>query len=505
MPDFGAPIAQDVNVSPQKGIQTLSDLMGLQQRQIAIKQQQQTLETGAALQQTAQAEAQKNQQAMGERQLLQSSMQKNQDPDGNPLLGANGEADPVAMTRFANKFMPLTGQNVIQNIVKTQDDRLKLNDTTRNLGQNYRADMANIVRSSINDPTQDPSKNLDAYVAQQGPNAPPSLTQAAGYAKSLLQNLTPEVPADKRNAALLHLAQQFQPTEATIGEQRPAMASVPGVGQGGGVQLIQTNPQSPIPTGPVGKEIPTGVPPQVIVPPGGVPAIVGGRGPIPTSFGGGGPPPTEQEVTNFGNYQAGLNSRVQAASNVMPQIQQLDRALSSFSDVGGGTKIRAEIAQKLQSFGAPQSIVDAVGRGNLGEIQAAEKYLFQSTLDTLQQGGAGITDNRFAAAAAALPSIDTDPRAKASLIGFIQDRAQRDYAEQQAMSKARKAGTLNPATWQADYQQQLRAGAVPGVPASQVPKPASAPAAAPSGNEGQRSTSRSGKPIIFRNGRWEYQ
>lgn len=48
--DFGAPVAQNVNVSPQQGIQTMSALLGL-------KQQQQALQTGQAVQQQEQLKA----------------------------------------------------------------------------------------------------------------------------------------------------------------------------------------------------------------------------------------------------------------------------------------------------------------------------------------------------------------------------------------------------------------------------------------------------------------
>jgi hypothetical protein len=50
MADFGSPVAQNVNVNPTQGIQTLSDLLQL-------KQQAQTLETGKSLQASARAEA----------------------------------------------------------------------------------------------------------------------------------------------------------------------------------------------------------------------------------------------------------------------------------------------------------------------------------------------------------------------------------------------------------------------------------------------------------------
>jgi hypothetical protein len=482
MPDFGAPIAQNVDAGPQKGLQTLSDLMGLQQKQIGIEQAKQTLQTGQALQATAQAEAQKNQQAMGERQLLQSSMQNGKDPDGNPLVGANGEADPVAMTRFANKYMPLTGQDVVQHIVTTQENRLKLADTNRQLGQNYKDDLAGIVRSSMGDENTPPDapgiiqSKIDAYVQQQGPNAPAALTQAASYSKSLLQNLNGAVPPAKAKLALLHLAQQFEPTAGVAAAQQPGIGSV--TGPGGGAQPVQTNPQSPFAMGPIGPEVRTGIPPQIITPPGGVPAIVAGRGPIPTSFGGGGPAPTQTDVENFGRYQANLDNRVQVASDLIPRVQAAEHALDQIRG-GGGAAARAAAAKNLQAIpGIPKSLVDAVAGGDLASAQEAEKYLFQTTFSGLKQSMQGDPARvaEFNSAEQVFPNIGTDPRATKAVLGFMTDQANRDFAEQQALVKARKTGTVNPATWQADYQQALRAGQVPGVAPSQVPGGAGAKA-----------------------------
>lgn len=476
MPDFGSPIAQNVDVSPNKSLTTLSDLMGLQQKSIAISQAQQDLQTGQIIQQQQQAEAQKQQQAMGERQLLQSSMKNGKDPDGNPLVGQNGEADPVAMTRFANKYMPLTGQDVVQKIVQTQDNRLKLSDTNRQLGQNYKDDIAGIIRSSMGDQNTPPDaagivqSKIDAYVQQQGPNAPSALSQAASYSKQLLQNLNGQVPPDKAKLALLHLAQQFEPTAAVEGQQRPAMASV--TGPGGGMQPVQTNPLAPLPMGATGGEVRQGIQPQLVTPPGGIPQPYGGgRGPVPTSFGGPGPAPTNQDVEKFGHYSENLDNRVAVASDMVPRLQQAEQALSQFR-AGGGATARADFARTLQAIpGFPQSWVDRVAGGNLADAQEAEKYLFQTTFAGLKQSMQGDPSRvaEFSKAEQIFPSIGTDPRATASVLNFMRDQGTRDYAEQQALRNARAGGTFNPVTWQADYQKQLRAGQVPGVPVSQIP------------------------------------
>src|SRR5450755_4346302 len=97
MADFGAPVAQNVYVSPQKGLQTLSSL-------ISLKQQQQQLQTGQYVQASAQAEAQKNQQLMGERQRIQQMMQSGQDDQGNSIYGADGKTPDSA------KVIPALGR-----------------------------------------------------------------------------------------------------------------------------------------------------------------------------------------------------------------------------------------------------------------------------------------------------------------------------------------------------------------------------------------------------------
>lgn len=242
MPDFGAPVAQNVNVNPNQGIQTLSGIMGL-------KQQQQALQVGAST-------AQQATQQMNERQILQNMMQSGKDPDGNPIKDQTGEINAPAFAAAANKFLPLTGQNVTQSIINTMDTRLKLNDSIRQLGQNYRNDISGIVRSAIgtNQSPQDINAALDAY-AQKNPNS----VQAISRAMSLVQNIQPGMPQSQRDQALTHLAMEFQPSGTTEREQAPQVGTI--TGPGGGVQPIQTNPFAPLPVGKMGTEIQQGLPP----------------------------------------------------------------------------------------------------------------------------------------------------------------------------------------------------------------------------------------------------
>lgn len=242
MPDFGAPVADQIQApNPTQGIQTLAGLMG-------IKQQQQQLQVG-------QSNVQQAQQQMNERQLLQQAMATGKDPDGNSIKDPDGQIDPTAMANFANKYMPLTGQGVQQSIIATLNNRVKLNDAVRGLGQNYRNDISGIVRSMIgtNAGPQDLNNALNAY-AKQNPDA----SQAISRVQSMIQGVSPNMPQATKDMALQHLAMEFQPASTTAQEQAPVMTGV--TGPGGGYQPTQTNPLSAVPVGPVGPETAQGLP-----------------------------------------------------------------------------------------------------------------------------------------------------------------------------------------------------------------------------------------------------
>lgn len=252
MPDFGNPVAAGIQAqNPNQGLQTLSDLIGMQR-------QQQALQIGAQQLQVGEGAAQQAQQQMSERQLMQKSFLSGKDPDGNSLKGPDGQFDPVAVNNFASKYMPLTGQDVTQNIIKTLDSRVKLNDSVRGLGQNYRNDISGIVRSGIGqqDPATSVNSGLDAY-AQQNPQAAPAIA----HAKSLINGANaanPNASPQQRDMALQKLAMEFQPASTTAAEQAPAIVGV--TGQGGGYQGVQVNPYSAVPQGATGPETAQGIP-----------------------------------------------------------------------------------------------------------------------------------------------------------------------------------------------------------------------------------------------------
>ncbi len=464
MADPYAPVAAGIiPPNPNQGLTTLSNLLGLQQ-------QKQALQTGQYTQASAQAEAQGAQQTMQERQLLQRTLKTGIRPDtGTSLYNANNELDSNELMDFANKNLALTGQSVVQNILKTKQDKTALSSAVADLGDKYNNDISGRIRSFVNHPEATSAVVNDSLAgyAKQNPEA----AAAVLAAQNLVKHLDNADGMKAKNDQLIHLSQMFQPASTTAAQQQPSAATYQGAK---GVQPFQTNPLAAGGVQNIGKPLgPQGVAPTMTTPPGGIPTpyVPGGsvaspgKGPNAS-----GPMPTDQDLARQNDYETKLNNRVQIGTDAQSVIRETEQAVNSIRS-GAGASTRASIAKTLQALGAPQGLVDSVSGGDLGATQEAEKMLFQQTLMGLRQSmqGDAAHVSEFNEANAVFPNIDTDPRAKQKIMNFISNKADRDYAEQQSLSTSKKNGTFNPATWQADYQQQLRAGKVPGTPASQIP------------------------------------
>lgn len=248
MPDFGAPVADQVTApNPNQGIQTLSGILGLANAQQNLQIGQQQLQVG-------QGEAQQAQQQMSERQLLQQSLQTGKDPDGNSLKNPDGSFNTTALTAFANKSLPLTGQGVVQNVVKTQGDQLGVQKAALDLTGQERNLVSNVFQSAA--ASDDPVGAATSGLTQLSSMSP----QMASFVKAQ----TPFVPhlqamnPQQQKQALVTAAQQYAPPEATRAATAPQIGTT--TGPGGGVQAFQTNPLSVVPQGPTGPEVAQGVP-----------------------------------------------------------------------------------------------------------------------------------------------------------------------------------------------------------------------------------------------------
>lgn len=166
--------------NPQQGLSNLSSLLGVQQ-------QRQQLQTGASLQQTAQAGAQQNQEMMQERQRLQSQIQSGEFGDSN----ADDFGTKVA--NWARGNLPLIGNDVAQAAIKTQSDKISLRSSVADLQQKYRAGLGGIVSGFIgaNAAPGAVHNAIDEYVRQN-----PDATEAAHWAGNLL-DIADKNPANK--------------------------------------------------------------------------------------------------------------------------------------------------------------------------------------------------------------------------------------------------------------------------------------------------------------------
>jgi hypothetical protein len=447
MPDFGSPVAQNVSVGPQQSLQTLSGLMSVKQQQLGLQQQQLGLQRSAADIQTAQAGAQAAQQQMQERLLLQSSMKSGKDPEGNSLMNPDGTVDSVALTSFANKYLPATGQGVVQNIVKTQADRIGLNEAVRGLDQNYRNDLSGIVNSQINgDPTK-VGPAIDAYVAQQGPNAPAALAQAAARAKSLVGNLGDHAEQATNNAGLTHLSQELQPAATTAAQQAPATTTM--IGPRGGLQVVQTNPRSAIPMGAVGPETPPqGIPLQIMMDSAGNPHFIGsalqgpGQGPAPWTTQ---PQAQAQKAAadDMTNHFTGLNASAQS----LPLVTGLTKTIESLAPsafTGPGGDKRQYMAGLARVFGV-----------NLTGDAQTDTNLMNKAMAQLNISSPAGTDAARALIEAGQPNSHMDATAIKEAAGTVASQVRMNAAERTFLQTTRfsNRGAGDPEAYQQGRQQ----------------------------------------------------
>ena len=141
MPDF-VNIAGDIKTpDPNQAFSTLGNILGLQSKKLALQKQAQELQTGQYTQQREQGAAQEAQQGMQERQKLQAAMKAGVDDQGKSLYNDQNEIDPDKLSAFATRALPLTGQAVVQNVIKTKNDKISLQKAAADLTDKTREEV----------------------------------------------------------------------------------------------------------------------------------------------------------------------------------------------------------------------------------------------------------------------------------------------------------------------------------------------------------------------------
>jgi hypothetical protein len=162
-------------------------------------------------------------------------------------------------------------------------------------------------------------------------------------------------------------------------------------------------------------------------------------------------------LENEKNYEANLQSRVEASANQVTRTNELRELIDNFKP-GAGTQTYANIAQKFQALGAPQGLVDKIAGGNLSDVQSFNKFLAQSVIAGVRQSSGG-DSARVAEVENYIknnPTVNTDPRALKRLLDFTDKLANKDFAEQAFLTRKQKTGEYNPETHFGEAQEYLR-------------------------------------------------
>jgi hypothetical protein len=248
MPDFGNPVADQITPpNPNQTIQSLSGILGIANAQQQLQLGQQQLQVGAGTAQSAQ-------QQLDERQLYQSALSSGKDPDGNPIKNPDGTLNYPAVSKFANKYLPITGQAVQQGIIQTLDNANNYHSDALKLTNDQRAAVSGVLASGIGEPdTSGVMSRLDT-LAQQNPDLAPFVNST----KQSVGSIPPNASPDQRNQILRKGVQALQPAATTAAQQGNQL--ITSTGPNGGVQVSNINPLSATPVGPVGPEIVQGIP-----------------------------------------------------------------------------------------------------------------------------------------------------------------------------------------------------------------------------------------------------
>jgi hypothetical protein len=186
MPDWPAPVAQNVNVNPSQGIQTLSGLMGL-------KQQQQQLQSQTAEATIAAQNARENQ---GLAQLLQNP---------RSLVDDQGNPNPDSLDRIL-AVAPTTGAEKVRQLYAAANEKIVYNTSLNNLSEAQRTSVGNVL-AGVASTHGDREEYVDALTQAVQQN--PGLARAAF---SIASNLPtkPHLTGDPTQDAQLVATHQAQ-------------------------------------------------------------------------------------------------------------------------------------------------------------------------------------------------------------------------------------------------------------------------------------------------------
>ena len=221
MPDFGSPVAANINVDPNKGLTTLSNLMGLQQQKQQIQSGALTIQRQQAELPGVQAETQAKQQAMAERQGIAKMLQTGVDPQGNSIRDpATGEIDPTKATLALGRNFSLTGQDYAQKIWQTNNARVGLQSAALTLDASQRQMLQGPMQALALNPSDDNIAKAKSTISQLV-SQHPEMAVTAKHAMSLMDTIQGVQDPQHRTQLANGLAAMLQPGQAVQTQPQP--------------------------------------------------------------------------------------------------------------------------------------------------------------------------------------------------------------------------------------------------------------------------------------------
>ena len=161
------------------------------------------------------------------------------------------------------------------------------------------------------------------------------------------------------------------------------------------------------------------------------------------------------------DYEKALDSSVQQGQTVMQQMQEIANLLPQVRQ-GGGSEVRAKLAQMAQAVGVDPEKVNAItggtGEDAIGATQATLKLYLRNAVGALGQdmGGNRKTEKEFETYIDdASPNLDMSPGGVAKIMNFTKMLLDQKVAEQKTFAAYKGTGTGGTPGSEQNYSQRF--------------------------------------------------
>lgn len=416
MSDFGTPATP--NIKPVDGLATLGSLMELKQRkqalvqqQIETQQQQQTLQTGAIQQQSAQATAVKDQQSAKE---IQAGAQLMADPVGAGITDASGKPTDNAYT-IIKRAMPTTGDQHYKSLVDAATGAVQY----RSAWTGLRAEQQNMISAKLAGVAADGNANLgDIYDSLNATRDQFKGTPAEGDVNTLIgvARKAVDAAADKHGMAGVR--------QVVNGLSRGGIGNAGITGAGG----VATPQAATVDTG-------------ATVQPGTVaPALQGG------GFTAGGPPVTKTlapaQKPDYLAQAAGASGRgAGIASADVERANQISGGVQGAQAAIGLSQRVDDLAEQIQSGKFAQWVKKQTAALGLKDDATTARQLLEKDLGQLKTQAAGnaSSDQKMQTILSGYPESTSTPQTIHAAMDYIRGSFRQQAARGQALNKYRDA------------------------------------------------------------------